>query len=335
VAIADGFGCAYDPAGLEWGELLRLVVESKSIVEFSKSKLSSESKAYVIAADTKENIKTRDNLYATVEAEIFIPAGGRPYTVKENNWQRFLKSDGKPSSLAIVEGANIFFTPEARKKLVESGLVVIKDSSANKAGVICSSFEIIACLTLSPQEFANIKTTYVQQVVEILRKKADNEAKLMFREWKARFSETNLVELSYEVSKEINFAKDVVRERLNRLSDAELDSEKFAFILFQHCPQILVEKYRDRITTRLPRAHKIAIISAYMASHLVYKEGLNWLESMDAEQVYRIALDYIDAEQTVERMIQEISLSSIGNKDKIVAVLRGAGAKHLASKPHS
>ena len=331
VAVADGYGAAYDPNGLNWPELLRLVHENKSIVEFNKKALSGDVKGFVISADTKENIKTRDNLYATVEAEIFIPAGGRPYTVKENNWNKFLRSDGKPSSLAIVEGANIYFTPEARKKLVEAGVVVIKDSSANKAGVICSSYEIIACLTLSPEEFASIKSTYVGQVIDILRQKADLEAKLLFNEWQRRGHETNLVDLSYEVSAEINFAKDIVRERLNRLSDSELSGEKYSFILYQHCPQILVEKYRDRILTRLPRAHKIAILSAYMASHLIYKEGLNWLDTMEPEQVYRIALEYMDAEQAVERMILEVSSSGLGAKEKIISILRGAGAKHLAS----
>jgi glutamate dehydrogenase len=331
VAIADGFGCAYDPQGLQWEELLRLVHESLSIVEFKKSALSKDAKAFVLPADTKENMKVRDNLYASVEAEIFIPAGGRPYTVKETNWHRFLKNDGKPSSLAIVEGANIYFTKEARYKLVEAGVVVIKDSSANKAGVICSSFEIIACLTLSPQEFANIKGTYVSQVVDILRKKADNEAKLLFREWAKQGQSTNLVDLSYEVSKEINYAKDVAREYLNRLSDDELSRENFAFILFQHCPQILVEKYRDRIMTRLPRAHKIAIISAYMGSHLIYKEGLGWLDELEPDEVFRIAMRYIEAEQSVERMISELQATALPDREKIISVLRGAGAKHLAS----
>ncbi|MEN9809374.1 MAG: hypothetical protein RLZZ488_941 [Pseudomonadota bacterium] len=331
VAVGDGFGAAFDPNGLSWEELLRLVRENKSIVEFSKAKLSGDAKAFVISADSKENIKVRDNLYANVEAEIFIPAGGRPYTVKDSNWQRYLKADGSPSSLAIVEGANIFFTADARKKLVQSGVVVIKDSSANKTGVICSSYEIIACLTLSPEEFAAIKTTYVDQVVQILREKADKEAKLLFREWMLRASETNLVDLSYEVSAEINKAKDITRERLNRLSDAELSAERFNFILYQHCPQILVEKYRDRIVSRLPRAHKIAIMSAYMASHLIYKEGLSLLETLEPEQVYKLALEYIDAEQAVDRMILDVTNSSLPEKDKLVAILRGAGAKQLAS----
>lgn len=331
VAIGDGFGAAYDPKGLNWGELIRLFKESKSIVEFNPNKLSGDSKAYVISANSKENIKTRDNLYATAEAEIFIPAGGRPYTVKESNWDKYLLPNGRPSSLAIVEGANIFFTKEARQKIVDSGVVVIKDSSANKAGVSCSSYEIIACLTILPEEFSEIKDIYVKQVLDIIRRNADQEAKLLFREWLKNKNETDLVKLSYEISAEINQAKDILLDKLNDLSDEDLSASKYTFVLLKHCPSILVEKYKDRILNRLPRAHKIAILSAHMASHVIYREGLNWLESMHQDQIFKVALDYIEAERNIEKMIAELKTSGLSFKDEIVDVLRAAGAKHLAS----
>ncbi len=331
LAIADGFGCAFDPNGLQWKELLRLVRESKSIVEFNKAQLSGDQRAFVLASDTTENIRVRDNLYAKVEADIFIPAGGRPYTVKENNWKNYLKADGTPSSKAIVEGANIYFTPGARQKLVESGVVIIKDSSANKAGVICSSFEIIACLTISKQEFAEIKPVYVQEVIEILKSKAGNEGRLLFSEWKKRSHETDLVKLSYEISQEINQVKDIMSAKLAKLTDKELESEKFNYILLQHCPKILVEKYRDRILTRIPKAHKAAIISAYVASYLVYKEGLNWLESYAPDDVFKIAFEYMEAERAVDRMVLDISASNLPNKEKVLAILKSSGAKYLAS----
>ncbi|APJ02922.1 NAD-glutamate dehydrogenase domain-containing protein [Silvanigrella aquatica] len=331
VAIGDGFGAAYDPRGLNWVELLRLYKESKSIVEFDPKKLSGDSKAYVISANTKENMKIRDSLYATAEAEIFIPAGGRPYTVKESNWDRYLMPNGKPSSLAIVEGANIFFTKEARQKIVDSGVIVIKDSSANKAGVSCSSYEIIACLTIMPEEFAEIKDIYVGQVLNIIRRNADLEAKLLFREWLKNKNETDLVKLSYEISTEINQAKDILLDKLNKLSDAELSASKFTFVLLKHCPNVLVEKYKDRILNLLPRAHKIAILSAHMASHVIYREGLNWLESMHPDQIFKVALDYMEVERNIEKMIAELQESSLSFKDEIVDVLRAAGAKHLAS----
>jgi len=331
VAVADGFGAAHDPKGLNWGELIRLFKESKSIVQFDPSKLSGDSKSFVISANTKENIKIRDNIYATVEAEVFIPAGGRPYTVKESNWDRYLLPSGRPSSLAIVEGANIFFTKEARQKIVDSGVVVIKDSSANKAGVSCSSYEIIACLTILPEEFAEIKDIYVKQVLEIIRRNADQEAKLLFREWLKNKNNTDLVKLSYEISTEINQAKDILLDKLNQLKDEELVVDKFNFVLFKHCPSILVEKYKDRILNRLPRAHKIAILSAHMASHVIYREGLNWLESMHPDQIFKVALDYIEAERDIEKMVAELANSSISFKNEIMEVLKASGAKHLAS----
>lgn len=331
VAVADGFGAAYDPKGLDWSEILRLFHESKSIVEFDPKKLSQDPKSFVISATTKENIKIRDNLFSSVEAEIFIPGGGRPYTVKESNWERYLLPDGRPSSLAIVEGANIFFTKEARQKLVDSGVVVIKDSSANKAGVSCSSYEIIACLTILPDEFAQIKNIYVEQVLEIIRRNADNEAKLLFRAWQKNKTSTDLVHLSYEISAEINQAKDILLEKINALDDQELNSGKFTYILLKHCPQILVEKYRDRILNKLPRAHKVAILSAHMASHLIYKEGFHWLDSLHPDQVLKIALEYMEAERQIEKMVREIEKSSVLFKEEIASVLYSAGAKHLAS----
>jgi glutamate dehydrogenase len=124
--------------------------------------------AFVVKADTPENTRRRNELYATVQADIFIPAGGRPYTVNDKNWSGMLAADGKPTMKAIVEGANIFFTGPARKALQEAGVVIVKDSTANKCGVICSSYEIIASLVLSQQEFLAIKEVYVNQVIEIL-----------------------------------------------------------------------------------------------------------------------------------------------------------------------
>ena len=68
-----------------------------------------------------------------------------------------------------------------------------------------------------------------------------------------------------------------------------------------------------------------------MASHLVYKEGLGWLNELEPAEVYRIALSYIDAEQTVENLVAGLIASGVPDKEKIIAVLKGAGAKHLAS----
>ena len=51
------------------------------------------------------------------------------------NWKHYLTENKEPSAKLIVEAANIFITPEARKRLGDAGTMIVKDSSANKAGV--------------------------------------------------------------------------------------------------------------------------------------------------------------------------------------------------------
>src|SRR5690606_9581952 len=155
-------------------------------------------------------------------ADVFIPAGGRPYTVNEKNWAGFLDKQDKPTMRAIVEGANIFFTSEARERLQEKGVMIIKDSSANKTGVICSSYEIIASLTLSEEEFAEIKDQYVAEVLVILRRKADAEATLLFRAYTQSDGQRTLVQLSLDVSREINMITDILLDVLTARMDTVL-----------------------------------------------------------------------------------------------------------------
>ena len=327
VAIGDGTGAAFDPDGLNWTELMRLFRASLGIAEFNKSMLSSKA-AYVIKADTPENMKIRNELHATVQADILIPGGGRPYTVNDKNWELFIK-DGKPSVKAVIEGANIFFTAGARKKLQENGVLMIKDSSANKTGVICSSYEIIASLTISEKEFLDIKTTYVSQVIDILRQKADNEAKLLFREFIRSGGRRTLVELSMDVSREINEVTDVLLAELTRREKEVAKDEFFMGLVLAHCPKGLVEKYRERILERLPLAHKIAILSAYMASNIVYREGLGWLDRIPPEQRYSVCLSYMKNDKLRGELMSSVESSTLPNKDKIMSILQRSATRDL------
>lgn len=329
VSISDGFGAAFDPAGLDWTELLRLVDESKSIVEFSQSKLSGEG-SFVIAADTNENIRIRNEIYRTVDADIFIPAGGRPYSVNGKNWSQFF-NDGQATVRAIVEGANIFFTEEARAKLEERGVMIIKDSSANKTGVICSSYEIIASLTLSSDEFSEIKEDYVSQVVDILRLKADAEAKLLFRVYAEEDRSKGLVELSLKISREINCITDVLLEQLSLNKESVLSDSLYQEIVIEHCPQVLVEKYRDRILERLPESHQIAIIASSMASYVVYKEGLTWLKSIPRQHWFEALKIYIEKDRLTQHLIDAVKGSELADRQQVQAILDMSATRNLTT----
>lgn len=329
VAIADGLGAAYDPKGLEWKELLRLVDEGLSICHFNRSLLSKDESAFIINADTNENIRKRNELHAKAVADIFVPAGGRPYTVNEKNSEKFMTMAGEPSCRAIVEGANIFFTKEAREHLQKKGIFMIKDSSANKTGVICSSYEIMASLILTSPEFHAFKEEYVTQVITILRAKAAAEAQLLFREYLNLGGKKPLVELSMDVSKEINEVTDLLLEHFSADQDKNLDNPIFQRIIKNHCPQILIDKYENRILKDLPKAHQIAILAASIASDIIYSEGLGWLHQIPEENRFNAAITYINQKQATTDLIEQVNASEIKEKKKIAAILQKSAAREL------
>ncbi|MEZ4743694.1 MAG: NAD-glutamate dehydrogenase [Bdellovibrionota bacterium] len=329
VAIADGYGAAYDPNGLNWQELLSLVERGLSICEFDKAKLSSSQDAFVINADTSDNIRRRNELHSLAVADVFIPAGGRPFTVNEKNWNRFIDPSGTPTCKAIVEGANIFFTTEARDNLQNAGIIMIKDSSANKTGVICSSFEIIASLLLTEEEFVEIKDVYVLQVVEILKQKAGAEANLLIAEYVKSGRQKRLVDLSMEISKEINLVTDIIHDELDKNKEELVEAPLFKHIIEKHCPTILRERYLARIHSGLPIAHKVAIIAASIASYIVYREGLGWLQTINPEDRYRATITYMEQVQLTDRLISAVKGSNIDEKERIASILRMSAARNL------
>ena len=245
VGIADHSGCAEDPEGLNWQELLRLVETGLSISNFDKSKLSG--KGELFSVDTETGLKKRNTMHNRLQADAFVPAGGRPNTIDMNNYKQFLMKDGSPSSKLIVEGANLFITPAARQALYdEAGVTIVKDSSANKCGVICSSYEIAAAMLLSEEEFFDNKEAIVSDVLEKLRQLASMEAELLFREIENYGG--SLPKMSENVSKCINTAKDALITALDSLSDDEkLD---FMPLVQAHLPKSLADLSFDRLSER-------------------------------------------------------------------------------------
>jgi glutamate dehydrogenase len=208
----------------------------------------------------------------TVPADLFIPGGGRPETVDRDNWERFLLPDGTPSARAIVEGANSFITPEARVQLQRRGVLVMRDASANKCGVISSSYEIIANLTLDEEEFLAAKARYVKGVLDILERRAAEEAHLILR--RRREGGQLCTEISDAVSREINghYA------RLFRLFQArpELAQEPaFQRVILAHLPAMMRRSARlRRRIGRLPQKYRSAILAAEIGSSMVYRGDL-------------------------------------------------------------
>jgi len=295
--ILDGTGALFDSEGADPGELSRIVLKS-DIEAFDPGKLApggfllyrnvrrqeglrelfrrvhrTESGLEEQWVTTDEFYKEFDGLLFTVPADLFIPAGGRPETVDGGNWSRFFRENGTSTARAIVEGANSFLTPEARARLQERGIVILRDASANKCGVICSSYEIIANLLMTEKEFLAHKEEYVSDVLEILERRAEEEANLIFRRRLASGGKLPYTDISDAVSVEINGHYATLFDFFQRRPELCL-KVPFRNALFAHLPRFIREspRYRMRVT-KLPAKYRSAILASEIASTIVYRGG--------------------------------------------------------------
>lgn len=334
VAVSDGHGAAYDPAGLEHGELTRLIEQDLSIAAFEPSRLSGQ--GVVAAASTPEGARLRDTLHNTARADLFLPCGGRPDTINIRNWRDFLDAAGKPTARAIVEGANLFLSPEARDRLQDAGALAVHGSSANKCGVICSSYEVLAGLTLSDEEFLAVKDEYVAQVLDILRERARAEARLLVREYRARGGRRPLAAITVDLSKEINTLADLLHERLDKdvQSAQDIRSDPALYgLLLSYCPRVLAARYADRLIERVPLGHLLALLSSAAASRIVYNEGVGWLTRMAAiGDVGRVVRAYLAEDARLGAYLDELAASGLPDRDAMARILESAGRKHLTAR---
>lgn len=212
-----------------------------------------------------------NSLPFSVSADLFIPAGGRPETIDQDNWPRFFSKNGIPSARAIVEGANSFLTPEARTQIQKQGVVVMRDASANKCGVISSSYEIIANLLMEEEEFITHKERYVADVIEILERRAEEEAQLIFKRHHEGAGAQLYTEISEAISCEINnhYAR---LFNFFQMHPQICNGPLFNQAIFDHLPRFLTEnrEYCQRIY-KLPEKYRYAILAGEIASSLVYR----------------------------------------------------------------
>lgn len=320
VAIGDGTGVGEDPDGLDHGELLRLFREAKGISDFSKAKLGP--KGRVVSVTEKDGEYLRNTMHNRIVSDVFVPGGGRPNTINDNNWKDFLTAEGKPSSPVIVEGANIFLTEGARRELTKLGVFIVKDSSANKCGVICSSFEIVACMLLDEKEFLAIKDQYVEQVLVRLRALARAEADLL-----VRMSVQNPTEPLFEVSKKVSQAIIKAADEFERAIDGmPKDVEPhLRGLVIDHLPPVLVEKVGDKLWTKVPRAYLKWMMAKSLAARIVYREGHKEILEMSADGLAKLAVRYLKLEH--ERMTLAVKLEALKTDDgrRAAQLLRTAG----------
>ena len=300
LTLIDVSGVIYDPKGLDLGILVELFRQSKPIKYYPPEHLSDggflldktnkrtqDSLSQQTLCWRKRNGKLEEDwlsgsemnhiLRTTVhqtKADIFIPGGGRPRTLDEANIAEYLDENGKPTSRGIVEGANLYLSPKARRILEQLGVLIIKDSTANKTGVICSSFEVLCGLALQDDQFLNDKALLISEILERLKKCASQEANLLLTTHK----ETGefLTDISQQISERINqFTYDLLGH-LEKLPWNNDLNDPLTKCYLEYCLPLLRTKYIEETLHKVPDPHKKAVVSCFLASQLVYSRGLSW-----------------------------------------------------------
>ena len=316
VGIADGSGCAEDPEGLDHTELLRLVDAEEAVAEFDPAKLSSAGGVWKI--DDSDGVRRRNTLHTRLTADAFLPCGGRPETLHGGNWRAFVHGT-TPSSRLIVEGANLFLTPEARTALADVGVVIFKDSSANKCGVICSSYEIIASMLLSSEAFLKVKDRFVSEVIEKLRQLAFKEAEQLARMLRQQPG-LHLHEASVRLSRAVIRTADALEAAMDTISSA--DREALQSVATDHLPEVLLEQAGDVVEERLPKTYRKWMIAKALAARIVYREGMEAVEAIDTDSVTQLAIGFLEREARRNQLAQAVSGTELADREEIADLLR-------------
>ncbi|KAL1916544.1 uncharacterized protein VTP21DRAFT_5735 [Calcarisporiella thermophila] len=289
VAIVDGSGVLYDPEGISRDELTRLANARLMISNFNPEKLGP--KGFKVLVDefnvklpsgevVEDGLSFRNNfhLHPLSTALVFVPCGGRPESVDLGNVHKLLDSHGNPRFKYIVEGANLFFTQEARLRLEKAGAIIFKDASANKGGVTSSSLEVLAALAFNDAEFAEhmqvhgdqvpeFYRNYINEVHRIIEKNAELEFECIWREHKRTGAPRAVV------SDDLSTAIVQLNEQLQRTELWDNEALRKA-VLREAFPKLLLDQLGlDELLKRVPENYVRAIFGAYLASRFIYQYG--------------------------------------------------------------
>ncbi|KAK2462486.1 hypothetical protein APHAL10511_005456 [Amanita phalloides] len=292
IAIIDRSGVLHDPQGIDRAELVRLAKLRVPVSYFDTRKLSKD--GYMVRMeDTDVKLPSgeivldgadfRNNAHFRFKADIFVPCGGRPEAVNISNVAALIDANGNPHYKYIVEGANLFFTQQARLYLEKRKVILFKDSSANKGGVTSSSLEVLAGLVLPTKEYmdlmafkngepSNFYKKYVEEIQATIIDNATAEFNCIWREH-ARL----------QGAKSRSVISDELSLRLSSLQ-AELEgSDLFAYdvsrrqkVISHAVPRTLLEQIGvEAVLERLPIVYQQALFSSWVASQFIYKYGVN------------------------------------------------------------
>jgi glutamate dehydrogenase len=252
------------------------------------------------------------------DIQAFIPCGGFKDTINQRNVKAFTSLFKELRF--IVEGANVFFDDSARRYIAKkTGILQIKDSSANKGGVFSSAVAEVLTAFLFEDEYEkrlleDIPTRWalIRDMLNLVKTHAGNETAMLL-DIHEKHPETPLFVLSEQTSEQIFAFQAQVADHLETIvADEDLLWE----VLAAYIPGVLVrllgrEAILGIMNAEKLRAYRDAIVTKKMASTAFYRHGSQWDDYVASVQDRFIAA----MKQLFEPERQNKSLSSDKNQD--------------------
>ncbi|NLZ18205.1 MAG: NADP-specific glutamate dehydrogenase GdhA [Desulfobulbaceae bacterium] len=213
----------------------------------------------------------------------FIPCGGLKDTINNENVAQFASLFKELRF--IVEGANVFFDDAARRYLaLNTPILQVKDFTANKGGVFCSSVAEVLPSFLLQDRYEEVliednptRWALVRDIIDMVAKYARMETELLIK-WHEQDKSTPLFELGKLASESIFSFQDSL---LGRLPEILADDSLIDQVLQSYIPAVLLKKLglgfiKSTLGTPVLAAYRDAIITKKIASMAFYRYGLEW-----------------------------------------------------------
>jgi len=215
--------------------------------------------------------------------QAFIPCGGFKDTINQRNVKDFTSLFRELRF--IVEGANVFFDDAARRYIAKkTGILQVKDSSANKGGVFSSAVAEVLTAFLFEDEYEKrlLEDVYtrwalIRDMLTLVRDHAGNETAMLLKIHEKN-PETPLFVLSEQTSEQIFAFQNQVADAM----DAILADEDLLWqVMAAYIPDVLVkilgrEAILGIMNAEKLRAYRNAIITKKLASTAFYRHGSEW-----------------------------------------------------------
>jgi len=313
--VIDGGAVLFDPEGLDARELKLLAFSRHrsprpNSAAYPREKLSpagflvERSAKNVTLPDGavvedgaffhKTFLTTPENRRFVEQAGIraFVPCGGAKDTVNFANVCGFLAVF--PELEFIVEGANVFFDDAAREAIAtQTDVLQIKDSTANKGGVTCSSLGEVLSAFLLQEDYeqhvvhdAKTRFELARELLGIIAANAETETNMLL-DLHANEG-PSLAHLSIRTSEQLL----ALQERLYQHLDLILANEDLvAGVVEAYVPSVLtrivgVPRILEILGDERLLAYRNALLTKKLASLALYRHAVEWddfLRRLDGE----------------------------------------------------